>query len=44
MHPVGKIWRELYRTPALYLDDETLVHPPGTGAVRIAEVQARLRG
>lgn len=44
VHPLGPVLRELYRTPALYLDATTLVRPDGTGAVSLAEVERRLRG
>lgn len=43
-YPLLSVWRELYRTPALYLDDETLVRPDGTGRVRIADIEARMTG
>jgi fatty acid desaturase len=41
-YPLVPVIRELYATPALYLDDDTLVHPDGSGATRIEEVTERL--
>lgn len=41
--PLGPTLREIYRTPALYLDATTLVRPDGTGAISLADIEARLR-